>query len=152
MTLSFASIADKKIDEVERPPLPPVGTYRWKITKLPELSKSGDEKWEILTVNVRAIEALDDVEVSDYPGDITGIMQSVRFMFNLEDQAEFEKTLFRVRTFFEKHVQCAEAGMSIGQALNASVGGEFLGAIAWRQDKNDEDVFHANISRTAPLE
>lgn len=152
MALSFSSIADKKVEEIERPPLPPVGTYRWKILKLPELSKSSDEKWEILNVSVRAVEALDDVEIADYPGKIDGIMQSVRFMFNLEDEAEFEKTLFRVRQFFEKHVQCAEEGMSIAQAINASVGGEFLGTIAWRQDKNDADVFHANISRTAPLD
>lgn len=152
MALSFASIADKKVDEIERPPLPPVGTYRWKIMKLPELTKSSDEKWEILNVNVRAVEALDDVEVSDYPGKIDGIMQSVRFMFNLEDEAEFERTLFRVRQFFEKHVKCSEEGMSVAQAINASVGGEFLGTIAWRQDKQDPDLFHANISRTAPLD
>lgn len=152
MALSFAQIADKKIDDIERPPLPPVGTYRWKITKLPELSKSNDEKWEILTVSVRAVEALDDVEVSDYNGDITNIVQSVRFMFNLEDEAEFEKTLFRVKTFFEKHVRCAEAGMTIPQAINASVGQEFLGTIGWKQDKTDADLFHANIGKTAPLD
>jgi hypothetical protein len=152
MALSFSSIADKKIDEIERPPLPPVGTYRWKVTKLPELSKSNDEKWEILTVSVRAVEALDDVDMSDYSGKLEGIMQSVRFMFNLEDEAEFEKTLFRVRTFFEKHVKCAEAGMTIPQAINASVGQEFLGTIAWKQDKQDADIFHANIGKTAPLE
>lgn len=152
MALSFSSIADKKIDEIERPPLPPVGTYRWKVSKLPELTKSNDEKWEILTVNVISVEALDDVDVDSYPGKIAGIMQSVRFMFNLEDEAEFEKTLFRVKTFFEKHVKCAEAGMTIPQAINASVGQEFLGTIAWKQDKNDTDIFHANIGKTAPLD
>lgn len=152
MALSFASIADKKIDEIERPPLPPVGTYRWKISKLPELTKSGDEKWEILNISVRAVEALDDVDMSDYKGDVSGIMQSVRFMFNLEDEAEFEKTLFRVRIFFEKHVKSAEPGMTIPQAINASVGQEFLGTIAWKQDKQDADIFHANIGKTAPLE
>lgn len=152
MALSFSSIADKKIDEIERPPLPPVGTYRWKISKLPEISKSNDEKWEILTVNVRAVEALDDVDMDSYKGEVSGIMQSVRFMFNLEDEAEFEKTLFRVRTFFEKHVKSAEPGMTIPQAINASVGQEFLGTIAWKQDKQDADIFHANISKTAPLD
>lgn len=151
MALSFSSIADKKIDDIERPPLPPVGTYRWKITKLPELTKSNDEKWEILTVNVRAVEALEDVDMDSYNGKLEGILQSVRFMFNLEDEAEFEKTLFRVKTFFEKHVKCAEPDMTIPQALNASVGQEFLGTIAWKQDKQDADIFHANIGKTAPL-
>lgn len=152
MAMNFASIANKKIEDVERPPLPPVGTYRWKILKLPEQSKSSDEKWEIVNFAVRAVEALDDVDVAAYPGKIEGIMQSVRFMFNAEDEAEFEKSLFRLRTFLEKHVKCADEGMTIAQALNASVGQEFLGTIAWRQDKNDEETFHANISRTAPLD
>lgn len=152
MALSFSQIADKKIDEIERPPLPPVGTYRWKISKLPELTKSNDEKWEILNISVTAVGAMDDVDTDEYKGDIRNIQQSVRFMFNLEDEAEFEKTLFRVRTFFEKHVKSAEAGMTIPQAINASVGQEFLGTIAWRQDKQDADIFHANISRTAPLD
>lgn len=152
MAMNFASIANKKIEDVERPPLPPVGTYRWKILKLPEQSKSSDEKWEIVNFAVRAVEALDDVDATAYPGKIDGIMQSVRFMFNAEDEAEFEKSLFRLRTFLEKHVKCADEGMTIAQALNASVGQEFLGTIAWRQDKNDEETFHANISRTAPLD
>lgn len=151
MAMNFASIANKKIEEVERPPLPPIGTYRWKILKLPEQSKSSDEKWEIVNFAVRAVEALDDVDVDSYPGKIDGILQSVRFMFNVEDEAEFEKSLFRLRTFLEKHVKCADAEMTIAQALNASVGQEFLGTIAWRQDKQDEETFHANIGKTAPL-
>lgn len=152
MALDFSSVANKKIDEVERPPLPPQGTYRWKILKLPEQTKSSDEKWDIVSFSVRAVEALDDVDTDAYAGDINNIIQSVRFMFNREDEAEFDKSLFRLRTFLEKHVKCADADMSIAQALNASVGQEFLGAIAWRQDKNDDELFHANISRTAPLE
>lgn len=152
MALNFADVASKKMDEVERPPLPPVGTYRFSITKLPETSKSNDEVWEILTFNVRAVEALDDVDMSDYKGEVTNILQQVKFMFNTQDEVEFEKSLFRLRQFLEQHVQCADADMTIAQALNASVNQQFLGTIAWRQDKNDPENFFANISRTAPLE
>ena len=152
MGLNFADIANKKIDEIERPPLPPQGTYRWKILKLPDQTKSSDEKWEIVNFSVRAVEALEDVDMDGYKGDINNILQSVRFMFNLEDEAEFNKTLFRLRNFLEKHVKCAEPDMNIAQALNASVGQEFLGTIQWRQDKNDEEVFHANINKTLPLD
>jgi hypothetical protein len=150
--INFADVATKSISEIERPPLPPVGTYRWKISKVPEQTSSNDGNWDIVNFSVRALEALDDVDLEDYKGEVGNIIQSVRFMFNKNDESEFEKSLFRLRTFLEKHVQCAEAGMTIPQAMNASVGQEFLGTIVWRQDKQDTETFHANIGRTAPLE
>jgi hypothetical protein len=149
---NFADIANKKVADVERPPLPPVGTYRWSITKLPAVATSGDGKWDILTVLCRALEAQDDVDMDGFAGDVTNITNQLKFMFNKEDEAEFEKTLYRVRTFFEKHVKCASEDDTIGQALNNSVNQQFLGSIAWQQDKNDPEIFYANIARTAPLE
>lgn len=152
MALSFAEVANTKIADVERPQLPPVGTYRWQITKLPAVVTSGDGKWDILTVLCRAHEAMDDVDMTDFPGEVPNITNQIKFMFNKEDEAEFEKSLYRVRTFFEKHVKCAEESDTIGQALNKAVNQQFLGSIAWQQDKNDPEVFYANIARTAPLE
>lgn len=150
--VDFASIASKKIEDVERPPLPPVGEYRWRVTKVPEQTKTTDEKWEIVTFQVQALEALDSVEVDDYKGDITGIRNRVVFMFDTQDEAKFEQTLFNLRRFMENHLQCAEAGMSIAEALNNSVNQEFIGTIRYRQDKNDPEVFYAEIGRTAPVE
>lgn len=149
---NFADIASKPMGEVERPPLPPVGTYRWSITKLPASSTTNDGKWDILTIQCRALEAMDDVDMTDYSGDVTNITNQIKFMFNKEDEAEFEKSLYRVRTFFEKHVKCASEEDTIGQAMNNSVNQQFLGTIAWQQDKNDPEVFYANIARTAPIE
>lgn len=149
---NFADIATKKVAEIERPPLPPVGTYRWSISKLPQVTTSGDSKWDILTVNVRALEAMDDVDVGEYSGEVTNITNQVKFMFNREDEVEFEKSEYRMRTFFEKHVKCAGEDDTIGQMLNSSVNQQFLGTIAWSQDKNDPELFYANIARTAPIE
>ncbi len=149
---NFADIASQKVSEIERPPLPPVGTYRWQITKLPVSTTSGDGKWDILTVPVRALEALDDADMSDYSGEVTNITNQIKFMFNKEDEVEFEKSLYRVRTFFEKHVKCADDGDTVAQMLNKSVNQQFLGSIAWQQDKNDPEMFYANVGRTAPLE
>lgn len=152
MALNFADVANKKVADVERPPLPPVGTYRWSITKLPVVTTSNDGKWDILTIPVRALEAMDDVDMTDYSGDVTNITNQIKFMFNKEEEAEFEKSLYRVRTFFEKHVKCANEDDTISQALNNSVNQQFLGSIAWQQDKNDPELFYANLSRTAPLD
>lgn len=151
---SFTEIANKKVEDIERPPLPPVGTYRWSITKLPEVSKSNDEKWEFLRIPCRAVEALDNVDMADYKGDVSNIAMSVSFVFNVEDEVAFEQTLFRVRQFFEKHVGCAEPDMTLAQAINASVNGQFLGDVTWRQDKRDEsgETMQADIGRTAPID
>lgn len=152
MSLNFADVASKKVAEIERPALPPVGTYRFAVTKLPEQTESSDGKWDIVNFSVRAMEAMDDVDMEDYKGEVTNIIQSVRFMFNKEDEVEFEKSLYRLRTFMEKHLGVGDESMSLSQMMNETVNAQFLGTIAWRQDKNDPEVFHANISRTAPLD
>lgn len=152
MPLNFADAATKKLAENERPALPPVGTYRWSITKRPEIRTTNDGKWDILDIPVRALEALDDVDMSDYKGEPSNIVNRVSFMFNKEDEVEFEKSMFRARNFFENHVKCATADETMIEALNNCVNGQFLGGIAWKQDANDTEVFHANIARTAPVE
>lgn len=150
MALNFADIAGKKMQEAERPPLPPVGTYRFRITKIPEVRETDD--WDILNIPCRAVEAMDDVDLSDYKGEVTSIMNTVTFMFNKNDEVEFQKSEYRARQFFESHVRCAEADDTFGQAMNKAVNGEFLGTIVWRPDKNDPELFHANMGRTAPVE
>jgi hypothetical protein len=152
--VDFASIASKKIEDVERPPLPPVGTYRFRVTKIPSTTKSGDEQWEFLRFQCKVVEALDNVELDGYPGDVSNIMLSKSFVFNSSDEAAFETTLFQVRQFCEKHLQCVEPGMSIAEMLNNSVNAEFLGDVRWQQDKRDQsgETFNAEIGRTAPVE
>ena len=153
MALNFKDIASKKFEEIERPPLPPVGTYRWRVSKLPTIDEDvGDGKWDVLNIPVVAVEAMDNVDLDGYSGQITNIQQRISFMFNKEDEVEFEKTLFRARTFFEKHLACAGPDDNLMQAINNSVAQECLGDIAWRQDKNDPEVMHANIARTSPLD
>ena len=154
MGINFADVASKRIEEVERPPLPPVGTYRFRVMKVPESTKSQDEAWEFLRFNCRAVEALDNVDTSDYKGDINNVMLSKSFVFNTQDEASFETTLFQLRQFCEKHLQCAEPGMTIAEMLNNAVNQEFLGDVRWQQDKRDQsgETFNAEIGLTAPVE
>lgn len=151
MALNFAEVANKKVAEIERPPLPPVGTYRWRINKLPEQASVGkDNQWDVVNFNVQAVEALDNVDMEDYKGEVSGIFNRVSFMFDTQDEAKFEQTLFRLKTFLEKHLGLSAE--TVTEALNDSVGAEFLGDIKWRQDKNDEEMFYAEIGKTAPVE
>jgi len=152
MSLNFADLANKKMSDIEAVPLPPVGHYRWKITKLPEITTTADGKWDILNIPVRAVEAVDVEDIAEFKGKLTDIMQSVRFMFDKNDEVAFLKSLNQVKKFFSKHVRCCEEDDEIKIALNNSVGQEFMGQIAWKADKNDPEVFFANISKTGPLD
>lgn len=152
--VDFASIASKKVEDVERPPLPPVGTYRWRVTKVPSQTKSGDEQWEMVNFSCKVVEPMDNVELADYKGDVANILLTKSFVFNTQDEAAFETTLYQLKQFCERHLRCVEEGMSVAEMLNASVNSEFLGDVVLRQDKRDEsgETFNAQIGRTAPVE
>lgn len=154
MTINFSDVLTKGASDVEKPPLPPVGTYRWRITKVPEQRTTDSGEWDIVNINVVAVEPMDNVDIDDYKGEVTNIRNRKSFLFNKNDEVEFERTLYNLRMFLENHVQCWEEGMSLGEALNASNGQEFLGDIIWREDKRDgmEGEFQADIGRTAPLD
>lgn len=152
MALNFADVANKKMSDIEAPPLPPVGHYRWRISKLPEIVTTPNGEWDILNVFVTAVEAVDVEDIADYKGDIHKIMNKVSFLFNKNDEVEFTKTLNQVKRFFVKHVKCAEEEDPINKVINNSVGQEFLGQLAWKADKLDAELFHANITKTGPLD
>jgi len=150
--LNFSDITNKKLEEVERPPLAPVGTYRWQVTKLPTITTSSDGKWDIVNFPIRALEALDDTDMSDYAGEVTSITESVRFMFNKEDEVEFKKSEYRLRNFLEKALKCADETSTLGVAMNASVNQQFIAPLTWRPDKNDTSIFYTQLGTAAPLE
>jgi len=154
MSLNFADIAKTKIEEIERPANAPVGTYVFQITKVPEMTTSQDGNWDIINIPCVAVEATDNVDPEDLRnfGAIKNIRQSYRFMFNKQDKAAFESTVFRLKTFLESHVRCTADGMDLSQSLNASVNQRFLGELSWRPDKNNPEIIYTEIKRTAPIE
>lgn len=152
MAFNLADAVKKKVSEIERPPLPPQGTYQWKITKLADMSTSNDEKWDFLTIPCRVVAPLEDVELEDYKGDPRQIVNSVKFVFDKNDEVAFERTLYDAKRFFLEHCRAGDESMTLGQLINASVGAEFIAPIIWRADKNDQTLFHANIGKTAPLD
>lgn len=149
--LNFNDVATKKVAEVERPPLPPVGEYRFAITKLPVVTTTKDEAWDIVEFQARALEAI-TADMADYKGEVNGIVQRLAFMFDKNDQVSFDRTMFRLRGFLENHLGVATPDMSMKEALNASVNAQFMGTIQHVVDKQDKELFHANITQTAPLE
>lgn len=151
--MDFKSIANKRLEDVVRPPNPPIGTYTWQVSKMPIIETSKDEKWDFVTFPIRAVAAGEDVDPDELAayGDVNKIVQSIKFIFDKQDKTAFEKTEFRLRTFLESHLKCCGPDDTMGQALNASVGAQCLGVLSWRPSKdNPEDMF-TDVGKTSPL-
>ena len=60
---SFADIANKKVAETEKPPLPPVGPYVMQVTNQPSIQKRSSQngEFEILDFNLQGVQHLDGV-------------------------------------------------------------------------------------------
>lgn len=150
---NFADIAKKRIEEIERPPLLPIGTYTFQVTELPKVDTIADGKWDIVDFQLLPIEPSSDVDPDELTayGELRNGRTRFRFMFNTEDATAFATTEFRLRQFLEQHLKVATSDMDIGQALNASVGARVLGVVQHRPDKENPEIKYAEIRKTAPL-
>lgn len=154
MALNFNDVLSKNLSDVERPPLMPVGTYRWVIYKIPSMDtmESANGTWDTVDIPLKCIAPTDDVDpeaLQAYGGEIKGAVQTLRFMFDKADQHKFDETLFRLKRFLNDHV--GVDGGNIKEALNATVNKQVLATIKWQPDRNDPELFHANIGKTAPI-
>lgn len=150
---NFGEILNKKATEVEKPPIPPQGTYRFTVTKVPEATESSSGEWDILNFQCQAVEPMDNVDMDDYNGEVSGIRLRKSFLFNKNDEVEFQRTEYNLRTFLVNHLGLDE-DLSLSELLNESKGAEFLGDVTWREDNREgmEGEFQADIGRTAPVE
>lgn len=153
MALDFKSIANKKLEDVERPPLIPAGTYLWMISKLPEITTSPDEKWDYVDFTLKCVAPTEEVDSDAIAafGDITKVTMRHRFIFDKNDPAAFSRTEYNLRRFLEDHVKCCEPSQSMGEAMNSAINNQVLASVVWRPDRNDSEIFHANIGRTMPV-
>lgn len=150
----FATAATQKVEDIKRPPLPPVGHYVFQVTKTPESRKSKSEEYEFLSFQVVAVEAGSDVDLDDLAtyGELKNIRISKEFIFNRTDNTAAQSELNKLKTFLEKHVQCADGTGSLKEAIAASVNQRFLGELRWRDDKEDPEIKYPFIGKTAPVE
>lgn len=153
MSFNFNDIANQKLEDVKKVPLGPVGTYRWVITKLPNVRdfKGNDgTEYQAVEFPCQVIQALDDVDVTEYPGDITDIRLTLSFMFNKNDEVAFIQFQNQLKRFFVETLQCVGEDASLKEGINASVKKQFLAPILHKDDKNGEP--RANIGKAMPLD
>lgn len=154
MPMNFSEVLNTKVQEIERPPLIPVGTYKVMVLKIPSIDSSNDGKWDFVSFPLRFLEAQDDVDQSELQayGDLKNAFLSRRFMFNKEDDTAFKREEYNLRNFLENTLLVEMNGeTSLKEALNNSVNRQFLAFVRTRPDKENKEIIYNEIGKTAPL-
>jgi hypothetical protein len=155
MARSFEDALSVKADTIEKPPLPPTGTYTFNITKVPEHKTSDDEAWDFVNIPVQAISAGPDVDEDELErfGGVKALFLRVSFIFNREDDANFDRTLYNLKRFILEHakVEVAEDA-SMKEMLASCVHHQFMGSVRYRANKKNPEELFAEIGKTAPVE
>lgn len=154
--VNFADALKTKAGAIERPPLLPIGTYSAIVSKVPTMETIGDGKWDTLDFMLRLQTAHDDVDqdsLKEYGGLGAQSVLRQRFMFNKEDEAAFNRTLFNLKRFLLDHLKIEGTDdTQLNELINNSVNHSCNVFVQWRPDKNDAEVIYAEIKKTAPLE
>lgn len=151
--MNFMESLNVKADEVKRPPLPPLGTYRFVISKL-AYDEVGQGKYNVVNFTVQAREMVDGDEsaLADY-GKVEDIIQRVSFMFptDPEEQTARERAKFNMKRFLVDTCGGDES-KKLRELAEESIGWEFLGTITYRPDKTDKEIMYPEVSKHAPIE
>lgn len=151
---NFSEIANKKLAEVERPPVPPVGMFRWQVTKVPQIEDVANGQYTQITVPCKAIEAYDNVDSDELSafGGIKNVTANKRFLYDNQDATKGGQTEFQIRQFLEKHCQIEMTDdTTIAEGLAKCVNAQFDGELKHRPDKNDPEIKYHEIGKSAPV-
>ncbi len=155
MAMKFTDALDRKMEDVKRPPNPPVGHYTWQVKKHPDTdsfeSKNSGKTFDRLEFSMACVAPSDDVDPDDLAeyGDVTGFLTRKSFLFDNADEQAFERSMYNLKRFFE-HLGVDES-LSVSEALAACIGAQCLGELKHRPDPNDPEVVYAELGRTAAL-
>lgn len=154
MPLNFDEIMDTVAENVERPPLPPLGEYVFQIIQLPTMNDVESDKgsWkavEFQVQGVRATESVDPDMLAAY-GAPKNIRSRLSFMFDKNDDAAAKTTEFLMKTFLVEHLGLPPGG-TLKELLNQSVNKQFIGTVSYRADKSDPNLQYIRVGKTAPV-
>lgn len=157
--VDFNKALDVKASEVKAVPVPPIGHYVWIVTGQGIINTEG--QWNSVRFPVRAVQVFedaDDVDRDDLAefGKVTGIVNSVAFLFDSQDGTEADLITFqnRVKRFAETLGIEDTANKTLRQLCLEAANKKFVGQLVHKQDKRDAsgETMQANIGKTAPYE
>lgn len=156
--MKFSDSLDRKLEEIKRPPNPPVGHYIWQIDKHPEIeeftARSTGAEFERVTVTLSCVSACDDVDPDDLAeyGNIQGYKSRKTFMFptDPDEKASYERSLFNFRRFLG-HAGVDE-DLALNEAMAECIGKQVMAELEHRPDPQDPEVVYAEVGKTAEVE
>jgi len=155
MALNFSDALNTKTSEIERPPLLPIGHYIAIVEKMPSFDTIADGRFDVVDFILKIQSAGDDIDPDDIEeyGDVTAARVRHRFLFNKEEQANFNQTLYNLKRFLQEHLLIdMNDDTPLKESLNNALNQQCLIAIKWRADRNDAEIQYAEVARTAPVE
>jgi hypothetical protein len=153
--MNFLDSLDTELGSFERPPLIPAGTYVGMVTKHPAADEVGDGNWDVCDFSIRLIEAMATVnseELAVYGNLGPHSVVRHRFMFDKNDKANFDRSMFRLRQFLEEHLRCATPSTSLREALQAAQNTKCLITITHRSRKDQPELMDAQVGKTGPID
>lgn len=155
---SFADIANKKANEVEKPPLPPVGNYIMMVVNEPTITKRDSDKgtFEIIDVQFQGVQALDDVDLDELKkfGGAKGVRVRKSFIFNTDpnEEAAFQREEYNLTRFLVDHLKAGPDSNSLSQLLGAAKGKQCQVEVGHRPDNRNPDNFFPDVKSTMPID
>jgi hypothetical protein len=153
--MKFTDALDRKVEDVKRPPNPPVGHYVWQVKKHPDNdsfeSRNTGKTFDRISFMMTAVEPGDDVDPDDLAeyGDVAGFVTTKSFLFDNEDETAFDRSMYNLRRFLE-HLG-VDPAQTLSEAMAASVGAQCLGELKHRPDPSDPEIVYAELGKTASL-
>ena len=146
----FTDALDRTASEVKRAPAMPVGFYKFRVAKVPEIRENKDRTFEIMNVPVQVLEAI-DVDADDLAafGPVNGKPNRVSFLFPTTEDREndYENALDQFKTFCERcgiDVEDGTVKMWMANLPNS----QFIAEVTHRADENDQSIVYAEINRS----
>jgi len=149
----FSQIAEKKMDEIEKPPLAPVGLYTVEVINdaEPVERPSASGNFEIVDFMLRGVEAVDvDPEELEAFGPVKNMVASKSFIFNEDDETANARTEYNMKLFLTQHLGLSE-DLSIAEAISEAKGAQCVAQISHRPDKNSDDIY-LNVKKTMAMD
>jgi hypothetical protein len=149
---NFMNSLQTTLEEVKRPPLLPVGTYRAQVNKIPEIIDEHD-RYQYVDFQLRIVQPEDNVDQDELQefGGLNNVIRRHRFLFDKDDEAAFKRAEYQLKRFLTDHLQ-VDPALGFKEAMDSAPGHSCLVDIGRRADKQDKDIIYEDIKRTAPVE
>lgn len=148
----FDDILDTKVDEIERPPMLPKGTYVAAVKGFNIDREKAD--FDIVNFNCVVVrpEAVDDDDMKAFGGNPAGQPFRISFLYDKNDEVRRRQTADKQKRFMVEHCAVSGKGKTNKQLMPETVNAQFLAHVDHRPDKTDPEVVYIDVRKTAPLD